>query len=327
MTKSTMKYLTLAGIALAGAASYLPGQTYTLLSDDFSSGLRDVQNPPHQSAWFANGPSGHLTVDGSAGGSLSLNQINQGNHSTGAITYFTDSGVIDLQPNDFISVGFNFSVNGPIDNDERLALGIFNSGGVRVEADGEGVADGDSPGNRWMRNPKFDEYSGYIAKLNLAQDPSDPDDVGARLRRRDGTGDRLFGNDHNTALGSPNPSELLDLLLVDGETYRMELTLQRSSGGGNNSFTITVSEGSLATPLSLTVGDPSVIETGFDTFAIHTSRFGSEAAFDDSFVFQNFEITSSVPEPATYSLFLGVGVLLAGLYFRRRSHRRLADGN
>ncbi len=92
----------------------------------------------------------------------------------------------------------------------------------------------------------------------------------------------------------------------------------------SDDFTVTISEGTLAEPLSLTVGDPSVIETGFDTFAIHTSRFDSERAFHDSFVFHNFEVVSSVPEPATYSLLLGGGVLLAGFLFRRRLARREA---
>lgn len=150
--------------------------------------------------------------------------------------------------------------------------------------------------------------------MNLAQDPDSA--VGSRLRRRPDThgGERLMTTTGSTTLGSPAET-MLGMQFLDGSTYFMEFIIEHQTNGVRT--TLNVTGGDLLSDQTMTAFDPQGIQTSFDAFTVWTSRFGSEAAFSDDFIFEDFTV-SFVPEPRTYALIFGAFALILGITQRRR---------
>ncbi len=316
--------LSLSLLALAGPLT--SEGAITILNDDFSSGVRNVQDLPDQSAWFAAGPGERLFASADDGGTLTLNQVNTGGANTGAMTYFTDSGAIEIPPGGSLSVNFDFTVNGVFDSDNnRLWIGLHNSHGSRLVQDAEVTEAGTSPGNRQMDLDKFQPYTGFEAAMNIDRTPEKEDPNNSRIyRRAAGDGTRIMATHGSVGIGSSNPEGMEDLYLNDDTVYHMEFLLNRFQDDSGIRATLTVSGGDLPEPQTMTGVDPQLVETAFDTFTIWQSRFvTSEATFTDEFIFHNFEVTY-VPEPSTYALLFGAAALIgAGLYRRRLRARRV----
>jgi hypothetical protein len=317
--------LIVALLGFSGGTLPLSAQT-TILSDDFSSGVRNVQNLPDQAAWYSAGPGNRLFANSANGGSMTLNQVNNGGENTGAMVYFTNSGALTIPNGGSITVSFDFSVSGVFDsNNNRLWVGLYNSHGSRLTADGEVTAAGTSPGNRFMDLDKFAPYTGYEAAFNIDRNPEwegKTDSTTSRLYRRpDNTGQRLFtaGGNTQVPIGNENPETMRQLYLEDGETYSLTYTISRFETSDHMQATLTISGGNLpGGSQTMTGADPSMIENSFDTFGIWQSRFvTSEAAFSGEFVFDNFNVTF-VPEPASATMLFGVMALAAGIVLRRR---------
>lgn len=280
----------------------------TIVSDDFTSGVRNVQSLPSQMQWFSAGRTADLFVDNNA---LVLNRNNNSLRNTGAIGYFTDTGTINLPQGGSLTVSFNFRVNGAIDNNNRFWIGVYNSAGSRITADA--FVENHNEG-RFFDHPNFVNYSGYEVSMNLAQDPDSA--VGSRLRRRPDThgGERLMTTTGSTTLGSPAET-MLGMQFLDGSTYFMEFIIEHQTNGVRT--TLNVTGGDLLSDQTMTAFDPQGIQTSFDAFTVWTSRFGSEAAFSDDFIFEDFTV-SFVPEPRTYALIFGAFALILGITQRRR---------
>jgi hypothetical protein len=303
------KLLIKTSLLLTASVGVLSAQSI-VVSDDFSSGVRNVQNLPDQMQWFSSGRSQDLFVEDNE---LVLNRNNNSLRNTGALAYFTDSGTISIPSGGSLSVSFNFIVNGAIDNDNRFWIGLYNSGGTRITEDA--FVENDN-GDRFMTHPNFLDYSGYEASMNLGQDP-DAETIGSRLRRRlpDHGSERLLTTTGSVGLGSVNPPGMSGMALFDDTVYNMEFLI--TNEGSQIRTTITVTGGDLLEQQTMTAADPQSGTVAFDTFVIWTSRFGSETAFNDEFIFQDFTVTF-VPEPATVTLLIGTMALGASLIVRRR---------
>lgn len=296
-----------------------------IVSDNFSSGVRNVQNLPNQAAWFAAGDGNRLFANSANGGTMTLNQVNVGDANTGALVYFTDSGGISLPAGGSLTVSFDFRVSGVFDsNDNRMWIGLFNSHGNRLTADQQVTDAGTSSGNRFMDMPLFEPYTGYEAAFNIDRSEAfgtgKTDSTNSRLYRRGpGTGTRIFTTSNAAGIGSSNPETMRNLALLDDTTYTLVYEVRRFETSDQIRATLTITGGDLPPEgQTMTGTDPQMLETTFDTFGIWQSRFvTSEATFSGEFVFDNFEV-SFVPEPATITVLFGALVLVAGILRRRR---------
>ncbi len=329
MTKPKLFPLFFSALLLSLAPVLSVQGSQVILLDDFSTGHRNVQNPPNQSAWFAAGPGNRLFADAADGGSLTLNQVNSGGANTGALTYFTNAGAMELPPGGSLTVRFDFQVSGVFDSgDNRLWVGLFNSHGSRLVQDEEVTAAGVSPGNRFMQLDKFAPYTGYEAAFNIDRNPaweSKTDSTNSRIYRRpDNANERIFTTSGAAGLGTADPEEMRQVYLMDDTLYRLEFTVERFTMADQIRATLTLTGGNLPPGgQTMTGTDPQMVENSFDTFGIWQSRFvTSEATFSGELVLQNFEV-AYVPEPSTQALIFAVFAMAAAAVSRLRRRTRL----
>jgi hypothetical protein len=124
-------------------------------------------------------------------------------------------------------------------------------------------------------------------------------------------------NDHSSALGQSldlgpvtagDTLTFFDVVTTIGETWYSDAS--QNADGGNHVYSTSAAAGQVY------AGSPAGIYVGFEDLDFRT---GSDYNyFDDTFIFTNTTLTSSVPEPASWSMML-FGVAGIGGLMRRRN--------
>ncbi|MDQ8194329.1 hypothetical protein QEH59_07825 [Coraliomargarita sp. SDUM461004] len=256
-------------------------QADVLLSEDFDSGERNTQDLPDTSAWYSSASGGLNDTSGDL--------VSTANRF--ALTYFTDSGTVDLAVGDSLTVDFSFSVSGPTANYTNLRVGLLDSGGSRITGDLNSLSDA-----------AFEDYSGYAAFMNVNQSS------GFKLS------ERLDGYQQLIHSGSAY-SSLTESSLGTGGTYDEETTyngvfsVTRTSTGVDLYFSIDNFEG-----YSATVSDNVGATISFDTFVF----YGADTAVS-GYSLSSVEVSySAVPEFSSSSVVLGLAGAVAAVASRRR---------
>jgi hypothetical protein len=129
-------------------------------------------------------------------------------------------------------------------------------------------------------------------------------------------------DDHSSAIGQSldlgsvvagDTLTFVDFILTTGDTWYSNPALN-NDGNGNHVYSTNATAGQVY------AGSPAGTYVGFEDLRFPGSDYNY---FDDTFIFTNTVTTSSVPEPAAWSLMLlGVGGL--GGVMRRQSRRAVA---
>lgn len=214
-------------------------QADTLLSEKFVRKERLVQNLPMTAAWYtAYAPSGLKEKKGTL--------ISENNRY--ALTYFTIANTPkSLTQGESLTVSLTFSLDAPKKNTTGLRLGVLNSGGKRIGADNVGLT-----------HSIFSDYSGYAFFMNL-QAPT-----AMRIQKRSaGVSDKLI---HSGAAYEKLTGDIgVGTEFSSGDTYRADITLERTASGMNVSMAVAGCDGYSASYLDVA----SDAETAFDTFVIY----------------------------------------------------------
>jgi hypothetical protein len=124
-------------------------------------------------------------------------------------------------------------------------------------------------------------------------------------------------NDHGSSIGQAldlghvtagDTLTFFDIVSTTGNTWYSQQSL--NSDGGNHVYSTT------AAANQLYAGSPAGIYAGFEDIAFNANSDFNY--FDDTFIFTNTTVTSSVPEPAGWSMML-LGVAGVGGLIRRRN--------
>lgn len=285
------RLFSLAGLAAGTVFLFAPAATaVTLLNDNFSSGVRNVQNLPSQSAWFAQSSGSNLTVV-----SQHLNWAANGGF---IVSYFTASGSPqNLNIGDTLTLSYtlSFATVPTGGNNFRLAL-LNSSNGARATADNQSASG--TGGNAYTN------YSGYLFTTNLASSSGSVSSIQERSNFVNSGSNLLMsvgGTSAYVGLGTTGGNNALS----DGVSYTGTLSLNLVSASQMdithtiNGFTFTRSD--TVSPF-----------TSFDTVAFNIGT--STVTIDDISV-----VYTPVPEPSTLALTVLGG--LAGIFClcRRRS--------
>ncbi len=291
--------LLLAGILLSATSAV----AVTVLEETFPAGQRTTQSLPQTSAWWTSRPEANLSY---STGSLG---ITTGTTAGFLITYFTDSEALSLNVGDSLSVAFTFQLVDAANAASGMRVGLFDSGGSRISADGLG---GGSSGST-TGNQVYLGYTGYMAAFNPAAASGLPMSLRKRSSGVDGqliTSLNAYGAPMGGTGGTANT-------LANATTYT-----------GNYSF-IRSAENVMSIQLSITGGDLEGFEIlREDSLAIYTSfdtlAFSANSNTVASFSLSSVTVTyTPIPEPGTAGL-LGAGVLL-GLVALNRKRRQSAS--
>lgn len=289
-----------ATLALLGAvlAPLMQAQT-TILSEDFSTD-RTVQNLPNASAWyysktsnFVSQSDGKLTVatNSSEGGTIS-----------NLVTYFTDSSTVNLGVGDRLSMNFSFQMErgAVIDGNGLFRVGVYNSGGSRLTADGLG-----------QTNSIYNGYRGYTFGIDTRRSNRE---APLRLYDRDKNNATLSSiTNAHTQVGDVQGSWATNAAFVNGSDYLGSLVITRSTTDSITISLVITGEGigsNYAGSWTINGG-----YTSFDTFALMTGN----ATGLLNFSIDNLDITlANIPEPSSVAAVVGLGVLLLCAVARRR---------
>lgn len=254
----------------------LSASASVLLDDDFSSGVRNVQDLPSQSAWFNSGSGGGTVVTDEELVFAATSRYNT--------TYFTDSGAQSLAVGDSLSFTYTVTTaSGGVSGNNLLRIALLNSGGQRLTADNQGkvnTAFGGYVGYAFWTDP----YSALAGKSSIQE-------------RNAGISDDLFATTPTnpwTGLSTqPGTNLSADI------PYNGSLTITRTATGVN---IVSVLNG-----VTVSVSDESSAFTAFDTISINgTGGFTANSAFD------NIVVTyTPVPEPSAGWLLGGAGLAFA----------------
>jgi hypothetical protein len=264
------------------------GAAAVLLDDTFVDGNRDIQNLPNSAALYHGESAGHqsLVVESQT---LNLEFHSTANQLGQFVGYFTNSGVTTLQVGDKLSFQFTLSSSAINPDGNSLRIGLFDSGGNRVTADG-GISE-----------EAFNGSTGYSFWSSLGT-------VNGGFRQRTGTNNTLWNSTTNANLGSQN---LAGLDYAAGTTYTLTFAVERTSP---TEMVVTFTDGN---GKSYSRTDNEGIFTGFDTFSVFA---GNGTVNDITFTFDDILITyTPVPEPGSASMLTGVTV--AFLFIRRKMMR------
>ncbi|MDP0495260.1 MAG: hypothetical protein Q7Q73_03540 [Verrucomicrobiota bacterium JB024] len=273
---------------LSGLACSMASATTTLLSENFPTGERLTQDLPQTAAWYGTFGSGISDTTGNL----------TSDAQRYALAYFTDSGTINLAEGESIGFNFSVSVTDPASNNSALRIGILNSGGERISADGAGLA-----------NTIFNGYTGYCTGLSINSDNAAS--VYERVPGLDPASNSLISSisDCYETLGSKIGS---GATFGNGTFYDVSLTLTHTDAGMVISVTMIDFTG-----YSATVTDTTDITSAFDTFVIYGTPAGMS-----SFSMSDIEITyNQIPEPSA-SMFSLLALPLLALGAVRAIRRR-----
>jgi hypothetical protein len=272
------------------------GAYSTIVNDDFSSGVRNVQSLPNQMAWYKDNSSGtSLTVsDGAmtqtAGTSAGMSLAHFGTNATGTIP-------VNLAVGDQLTVAFSFTFDGTSfgtswNSGTALRVGLFDSGGSRISEDGFSGS-----------SSAFSGYDGYMLAMGSS---------GTRLYDRTGTGALLSALGEYTTL--LNETDVGGALITTGTLYSGTFTVARSDADQLDLiFSLTGGPGAHTISHSVAAD----ITTSFDTLAF---RIGGNVV--DSMSFESFHIEySAIPEPRSSVFLMGCAGLLVVFRCARRSEK------
>lgn len=282
-------------VALVGAALcvfLLSGtcKATILLAEDFPANERTVSNLPETAAWYYSSANSTL-IDDSVSGSLVLNTQSASRILLGQFT----TTPVTLGIGQTLTANFTFSgVVGSNTGNNNFRFGLFNTGtGTAITADG------------FTTTTAFGGYTGYLATASTTSTAN-----GTKFYYKPGTNNSLF-----TGIGTSSPqvgSTGPATAFTSNEVYSATYSITRVDSGTVNIFLSFAGDG--FDNYQVSRNDTVALYTTFDTFAIGT------AAGDifNSITLHTIDI-SVIPEPATGTLLLGAGGLLALLAKRRRN--------
>jgi hypothetical protein len=280
----------LLAVVLLSTFSVFPARAVILLNDTFADGNRGTQNLPASAAFYHGGSSSQQSLE-VVSQALAFDFQTTSNQLGQFVGYFTDSGVTNFQVGDRLSFQFTFSASAINSDASSIRIGLFNSGGDRVDADTTGIADA-----------AFDGSTGYSFWNSQGTGTAT-----GGFRQRTGTSTTLWATGANTNLGTQTLARLDYAALT---TYTLTFELERTSAtdmkvsfrdNDSNVFTRT---------------DTAGIFTGFDTFSVF---LGNGTLGDVSYTFDDFLITyTPVPEPGSAAAVVS-GLTVAMLLRRRRT--------
>lgn len=244
-----------------------------LLNEQFADGERAAESLPGSAAWVTSGAGSSLQVND--GQLVMPGDAAEPQH---VLAYFTPCGrPLMLGHGEQLTTTFDFEVTSPTDMGNGWRVGLFNSGGARVTADGMTTADA-----------AYANWTGYAAMLS----PGGP--APARWWKRTGTSDSMLGSlSAFTALGSPSASQAL----VPGIRYAGTLQLTRTAAGLD--LVLYITGGELAGYL-LTASDTMAVPA-FDTLGMAIDRTESTPAMG-TLVLDNIVVTHSYRPAAIITL-------------------------
>lgn len=182
-----------------------------VLDDYFTDGNRSNQSVPSSSAWFYSGtPASNLVA---ASSSLQWTTTT----SSLILSHFTSQTVATGES---ITLQFSTVVSGPIVGIQSgLRVGLFNSGGSQISADGYGIS-----------NILFQGYAGYGAFVDAGYISETESRIFRRLPGSTSAANSLMGSGYPSVIGGAASGSQL----VAGKTYAGILTIR------NNGTTSTI---------------------------------------------------------------------------------------
>lgn len=282
------------------SAALASAQTVTVFNETFPENSRTTLSAPDSAAWFSSGDGSNVNY--TTGASITQITGSNGRHLLG---YFTEDGSpLSLSLGETMTVTFAIQFDRTValsDASNNFRVGVFDStAGNRISADNQG---GTSAGTL------FDNYTGYIATLNLGGGGSN----GLRLFERTSTTNQaLIGSITGvyTQLGSSTGN---DQALQASTVYTGVMTFSRT-GAQELTTSFSMTGGTLnAYMTSQTDTTPTF---AFDTFAIYATKDST-----DSMTLSQLKIETTmaaVPEPATYAALAGVFVAGFAVWRRRK---------
>jgi hypothetical protein len=281
-TSHIIHALVLTFLGLFTAAYAASGQV--LVHDTFSDGVRTNQNLPDSLAWFSSSTAAALSA---APGSMTMSTTS----SRQTVAYFTDGGPVSIGEGATLTLTYAFSLTGLTNaSGNRFQVGLFNSGGSRIEADNGGSS-----------NAVFNEYRGYKAQTSLMEGSDSPINIRARAVNSD------------TLMNATNPPyynlHTSDTIVPDFEDNLAYLGFLSITNNGADGILVSTgfSGGNIAgiVSTSFTMTSANTQFTEFDTIAF----FGVSGQLD-SITFTDIHL-ELVPIPEPNSAWLqGMAVLL-----------------
>lgn len=286
-------------VALLGAALgvfLLSGtcKATILLAEDFPANERTVSNLPETAAWYYSSADSAL-INNSVSGSLVLNTQSNSRILLGQFT----TTPVTLGIGQTLTANFTFSgVVGSNTGNNNFRFGLFNTGtGTAITADG------------FNNDNDFGGYTGYLATVSTTSTAH-----GAKFYYKKSTNTRLLSGIGSTPdvgspqVGSTGPATAF----TSNEVYSATYSITRVDSETVNIFLSFAGDG--FDNYQVSRNDTVALYTTFDTFAIGTAA----GNIFNTLTLHTIDI-SVIPEPATGTLLLGAGGLLALLAKRRRN--------
>ena len=258
----------------------------TILDDTFADGDRTNQALPSSAAWYS--ASANTTNLQTSAGSLEFTSLTHESGILASLPSFT------LTSGQSVTVSFTFSVTGASNTTANtLRLGLFNSNGAPVTADGWDTATGPS-------------FAGYGAWGNMGDSGGS---TSSGVLYRSAITDPLFGGSAlHTEAGGTAPTGG-DFNLTSGQSYTGTFTIL--DNGASNTISFALNGVSLSA-----VTDSAHDYTTFDTLAfLLPANSASSVDFTEISV-----STSAVPEPGCLTLAILGAAALALVGLRKRTH-------
>jgi hypothetical protein len=288
--KNTLLYALVTSMFLFACASS-QAQVINLLNEDWSSGVRTVQDLPNSAHWYSSSPGNF---------SISPGSITQATPSTQyVIAYFTDGAPFTLDQGQTLQVNYSYSLAG-LTGEGFFRTGVFNSatGNGRIDEDGFGT-----------NESEFVGYQGYMVDTGNITNGS----MGLRKRVSTTSNNLMSTLGTSGSVHSIVGSSHTDWDGLENSTiYNASLFITRNQDDSVTLVSILSDAGGEIYNVSRT--DSSGAYHSFDTFAMMLSGSGG-----DSFTLYGVDI-SVIPEASTYawmSLSLAAG-MLAMVRRRRR---------
>jgi pectate lyase len=282
-----------------------PVDGLVLVDDSWSGGVRNVQNLPVSTAWYASSASRLTATTGSMTAEV------DGSSRLWA-TYFTNNAARQLQDGQTLRVRTTFTLT-TVNNastSKGLRVGLFNSENAnRFSEDGMSSGDNGSAG-----------VTGYLLNMNFAQNFKVNNPL--EIRRRDTVANgSLMGTlgVYSDALANGGGS-IDDPAFVEGRVYTFEFSVARD---GDSATVTAIFSDDLGWNVSISAVDTSAAAvTAFDTFAIRADNLNNTANF---FTFTRFRAEvlgagggGETPDldPAAFASFLAGAEDLGGGWYQ-----------